>query len=119
MPLFEVETEAHIIITWAADDDAATEVVNDAYPGERSDPHDQASARHLGHFQIGPGTYRPHRPLQHRSRMPLEGRRRQSPRHPALHARDGHRFGAGSQSHRVEHGHGLVRTAGDVPHDGG
>jgi hypothetical protein len=35
MPLFEVETEAHIIITWAADDDAATEVVNDAYPGER------------------------------------------------------------------------------------
>lgn len=35
MPLFEVETESHIIITWAADDDAATAVVNDAYPNER------------------------------------------------------------------------------------
>jgi hypothetical protein len=35
MPLFEIETEAHIIITWAADDDAATDVANHAYPGER------------------------------------------------------------------------------------
>ena len=32
MPLFEVETDAHIIITWADDEDAATGVVNDAYP---------------------------------------------------------------------------------------
>lgn len=32
MPLFEIETDAHIIITWAKDQDAATEVVNDAYP---------------------------------------------------------------------------------------
>lgn len=35
MPLFEVETEAHIIITWASDQDAASAVVADAYPGER------------------------------------------------------------------------------------
>ncbi len=35
MPLFEVETESHIIITWAADDDAAAAVVNDAYPSEK------------------------------------------------------------------------------------
>ena len=35
MPLFEVETDCHIIITWAADEDAASEVVNDAYPNER------------------------------------------------------------------------------------
>jgi len=35
MPLFEIETESHIIITWAVDNDAATEVVSDAYPGER------------------------------------------------------------------------------------
>ncbi len=34
MPLFEVETEAHIIITWADDEDAARGVVNDAYPKE-------------------------------------------------------------------------------------
>lgn len=35
MPLFEVETDSHIIITWAADDDAATAVVSDAYPSEK------------------------------------------------------------------------------------
>jgi len=35
MPLFEVETQAHIIITWAENDVAATAVVNDAYPMER------------------------------------------------------------------------------------
>lgn len=35
MPLFEVETEAHIIITWAANEDDATAVVNDAYPHDR------------------------------------------------------------------------------------
>ena len=34
MPLFEIETDAHIIITWAKDQDAATEVVNDAYPND-------------------------------------------------------------------------------------
>lgn len=35
MPLFEIETECHIIITWAADQDAAAAVVQDAYPNER------------------------------------------------------------------------------------
>ena len=35
MPLFEVETDAHIIITWAANDDDATHVANQAYPGEK------------------------------------------------------------------------------------
>jgi hypothetical protein len=32
MPLFEVETDAHIIITWADDEQAAGVVVNEAYP---------------------------------------------------------------------------------------
>jgi len=32
MPLFEVETQAHIIITWADDEHAATDVVRNAYP---------------------------------------------------------------------------------------
>ena len=32
MPLFEIETESHIIITWADDEDAAQAVVSDAYP---------------------------------------------------------------------------------------
>ena len=32
--LFEVETENHIVITWAEDGDAASAVVGDAYPQE-------------------------------------------------------------------------------------
>ncbi len=32
MPLFEIETESHIIITWADDEAAARDVVADAYP---------------------------------------------------------------------------------------
>lgn len=35
MPLFEVETDAHIIITWAEDEDAAKIVVNEAYPSDQ------------------------------------------------------------------------------------
>lgn len=34
MPLFEIETESHIIITWADDEAAARNVVTDAYPGD-------------------------------------------------------------------------------------
>jgi hypothetical protein len=34
MPLFEVETASHIIITWAEDEQAATDVVQDNYPKE-------------------------------------------------------------------------------------
>jgi hypothetical protein len=35
MPLFEVETDCHIIITWAANEDAASALVVEAYPSER------------------------------------------------------------------------------------
>ena len=35
MPLFEIETDSHIIITWAADEQAARAVVDDAYSGDR------------------------------------------------------------------------------------
>lgn len=35
MPLFEVETDSHIIITWAQDENAAKDVVSDAYPTDR------------------------------------------------------------------------------------
>ncbi len=34
MPLYEVETDAHIIITWANSEDAAAGVVREAYPNE-------------------------------------------------------------------------------------
>ena len=34
MPLFEIETDAHIIITWADDEAAAREVVQGAYPSD-------------------------------------------------------------------------------------
>lgn len=35
MPLFEIETDAHIIITWAANEDDATHVVSEAYPFDK------------------------------------------------------------------------------------
>ena len=35
MPLFEIETESHIIITWADHQDHAKEVVHEAYPHEK------------------------------------------------------------------------------------
>lgn len=35
MPLFEVETDAHIIITWADDEGAARDVVSSAYPTDQ------------------------------------------------------------------------------------
>jgi hypothetical protein len=35
MPLFEIETESHIIITWASNEDAASAVVGEAYPNEK------------------------------------------------------------------------------------
>jgi len=34
MPLFEVETDSHIIITWADNNDDAAAVVADTYPNE-------------------------------------------------------------------------------------
>ena len=34
MPLFEIETDNHIIITWANDEQSATSVVQEAYPDE-------------------------------------------------------------------------------------
>lgn len=34
MPLFEIETQSHIIITWAEDEPAARQVVSASYPRE-------------------------------------------------------------------------------------
>jgi hypothetical protein len=34
MPLFEVETDAHIIITWAQDETAARAVLKETYPND-------------------------------------------------------------------------------------
>jgi hypothetical protein len=35
MPLFEVETDSHIIITWAQNSESASELVAQAYPNEK------------------------------------------------------------------------------------
>ena len=35
MPLYEIETDAHILITWAENEDAASAVVHDAYPQDK------------------------------------------------------------------------------------
>ncbi len=34
MPLFEIETESHIIITWSESEEAAEDVVRETYPSE-------------------------------------------------------------------------------------
>jgi hypothetical protein len=34
MPLFEIETESHIVITWAEDEESAQEVLQENYPSE-------------------------------------------------------------------------------------
>ena len=34
MPLFEIETSAHIIVTWADDETAARNVVTEAFPSD-------------------------------------------------------------------------------------
>lgn len=34
MPLYEIETDSHIIITWAADEPSAKQVVAQAYPND-------------------------------------------------------------------------------------
>ena len=112
MPLFEVETENHIVITWAEDGDAASAVVGDAYPQEHvmrltKRPRDTwvISKSALGITgKNGPVSLSP--------RLPVQGRRRQGPRHPALHAEDRRRSRTGAQSDRIEHGHGLVIALG-------
>ena len=109
MPLFEIETEAHIIITWADDERRS----RGCRPRELSlrdgHPRDASPARLLGDFQSGLGHSRQERSLLHRPGLPLPRRRRQVARHSLVHAAHRHRPGAGSQSHRVQHGHGLVR----------
>lgn len=35
MPLYEIETEAHIIVTWADSESAARSVVGEAYPEDK------------------------------------------------------------------------------------
>jgi hypothetical protein len=34
MPLFEVETDAHIVITWADNEQAARQLLDEAYPSD-------------------------------------------------------------------------------------
>ena len=107
MPLYEVETLAHIIITWAASEEAAMKVV-EGYPTESTLRITRRPRDSVGHFQGGPGDRRPGRPLLDRPGLPRQGRRGQAPCHPAVHAADRHRSGAGEEGDRVEHGHGLV-----------
>jgi hypothetical protein len=35
MPLYEIESDAHILITWAVDEQAAKQVVTEAYPTDQ------------------------------------------------------------------------------------
>ena len=108
MPLFEVETENHILITWAKDGDAASAVVLDAYPQESvmrltKRPRDTwvISKSALGiSGKMDPCT------TARDCLSKAEGDK--SPRDPAVHARDGRRSRAGAEDRRIEHGDGLV-----------
>ena len=76
MPLFEVETENHILITWAKDGDAASAVVVDAYPQEKVM---RLTKRPRDTWVISkrrPGNFRKNGSLHDRPRLPVEGRRR-------------------------------------------
>ena len=111
MPLFEIETDSHIIITWAADEDSARDVVKDSYPHE---PPLRVTRRPRDTWVISKaalGISGNSRPLPRRPRLPVEGRRRQGPRHPPLHAAHRLRPGTLAESDRVEHGDGLVSSA--------
>ncbi len=65
MPLFELETENHIMITWADDEDAARVVTSNSYPEEKISrvtrrPRDSwvisKSALGLGRSELDPCT---------------------------------------------------------------
>ncbi len=89
MPLFEVETENHIVITWAEDGDAASAVVGDAYPQEHvmrltKRPRDTWV---ISKFALGIAGKMD--PCQHGPRLPVQGRGRQGPRDPPVYARNG------------------------------
>ena len=87
MPLFEVETDAHIIITWADDEAAARSVLAEAYPRDKvirmtKRPRDTwviskgalgLTGKNSGSVQCGP-------------RLPRQSRWRQGPCHPVVHA---------------------------------
>jgi hypothetical protein len=86
MPLYEVETDAHIIITWAADDRSGHSA-------------DETAPRYVGHFQgsIRSGRY-PGRSLRHCPRLLAQIVRGQSARHSLVYARNGDRFGTRPES---------------------
>ena len=71
MPLFEIETDSHIIITWADDEGSAQAVVTDAYP---TDEIVRLTRRPRDTWVISKGASRSDRaisrPLRRRSRMP-------------------------------------------------
>ena len=111
MPLYEIETTAHIIITWAASEEAASEVVREAYPTDEVIRLTKTPPRHVGHFESGLGDRRRGRSLQCRPRLPLKGSGRQSACHSALYARNRLRSARRSEGHRVQHGDGLVAVS--------
>ena len=108
MPLFEIETASHIIITWAENESAATKVVHESYPQEPPVRVTRRPARYVGHLEVGPGHQRRNGPVLDRPRLPVEGRRRQGSRHSPLHAAYRGRPGTLAEGHRIEHGDGLV-----------
>ena len=76
MPLFEIETDSHIIITWAKDSDDASGVVAEAYP---QDSIIRLTKRPRDTWVISksaPGHFPRDQPVQYGQRLSLQGGRR-------------------------------------------
>ena len=63
MPLYEIETANHIIITWAEDEPGRHRRGSRELSAGAADAHYPAAARHLGDLEVGLGHQRPDRPL--------------------------------------------------------
>ncbi len=110
MPLFEIETDSHIIITWAADEPAAREVVMQAYP---TDNVIRLTKRPRDTWVISKGVLG----ITSRS-MDVCGVARDCLAKSSgtrftlfdVHARNRQRFGESATCDRKQHGDGLVSS---------
>ena len=120
MALFEVETNAHIVITWAEDENQAKGQVYDNYPG---DDIIRITKRPRMSWVISKAalglTDGPLDPCLLARDCLAKAEGGQGPRDSALHARDGLRFEPSSASNRIEHGHGLVIATRNARRGGG
>ena len=114
MPLFEIETEAHIIISWAEDEHSASAVVSEAYPQEKilrltRRPRDSwvISKSALGIVSETPDD-QPLLPSSTARDCLARASGDKLPCHSSLYERNWGRPGTSQKSYRIKYGYGLV-----------